>query len=98
MTTDLGPGENDLGRRDRLALGLGEALGDGLDVGLVDQEGHANVVVSKGGVSRDQDVLLGAVVDHGGVGQPGVALNLVNRRNDTGVVDDSLELPDELGT
>lgn len=38
MVVEGGPGEDDLGGSDLLALGLGEALGDGLDLRGVDEE------------------------------------------------------------
>lgn len=93
MTTNLRPGQNHLRSGDGLALSLGEALGDGLDLGLIDEQGNADVVVAEGGVGGNEDVLLGAVVDHGGVGEAGVALDLVHGGDNAGVVDDGLELP-----
>jgi hypothetical protein len=38
VVVEGGPGEDNLGGGDLLALGLGEALGDGLDLGGVDEE------------------------------------------------------------
>lgn len=98
MAAKLGPGQNNLRGGNCLTLSRGEALGDGLHFGLVDQERHAYVVVSEGGVGRDEDVLLGAIIDHGRVGEPGVALDLVHSGHDAGIVDDRLELPSQLET
>jgi hypothetical protein len=89
---DLGPGEDDLGGGDLLALGLGEALGDGLDLGGVDEEGQAEAVVAKGRVGGDVDVLGVAVGEEVLLGQLGVALDLVDGGDDTGVLDDGLDL------
>lgn len=91
-STDLGPGEDDLGRGNLGTLGLGQAVGDGLDLGGVDKEGVAKAVVAKGRVGGDVDVLLVAVVEELAAREPGVALDLVDGRDDTGIVDDSFEL------
>lgn len=92
VAANLGPGEDDLGGGDGLALLLGEALGDGLDLGGVDQQGDAAGVVAKGRVGGDDDALLLAVLNQGVVGQAGVALDLVGGGDDAGGLDDGLEL------
>lgn len=92
MAANLGPGQDDLGGGDGLALLLGEALGDGLDLGGVDQQGEAAGVVAKGGVGGDDDALLLGILDQGVVGQAGVALDLVGGGDDAGGLDDGLEL------
>lgn len=92
MAANLGPGEDDLGGGDSLALLLGEALGDGLDLGGVDQQGEAAGVVAKGRVGGDDDALLLAVLNQGVVGKTGVALDLVGGGDDAGGLDDGLEL------
>lgn len=92
MAANLGPGEDDLGGGDGLALLLGEALGDGLDLGGVDQQGEAAGVVAKGRVGGDDDALLLAVLDQGVVGQTGVALDLVGGGDNAGGLDDGLDL------
>lgn len=86
------PGEDDLGGGDGLALGGAEALGDGLDLGDVDEEGEAPGVVAKGGVGGQDDALLLEVCDELGVGEARVALDLVDGGDDAGVLDDGLEL------
>lgn len=95
VATDLGPGENDLGTSDGLAKLLGEALGRGDDVGVGDEEGLANAVVSKGRVGSDVDVLLLAVLDMLFLLEAGVSLDLVDGGNNTGVGDDGIELAGE---
>lgn len=92
MAANLGPGQDDLGGGDGLALLLGEALGDGLDLGGVDQQGEAAGVVAKGRVGGDDDALLLGVLNQGVVGQAGVALDLVDGGDDAGGLDDGLEL------
>lgn len=92
VAADLGPGEDDLGGGDGLALLLGQVLGDGLDLVRVDEQREALGVVAKGGVGGDDDALLGGVVDQGVVGQTGVALDLVDGGDDAGGLDDGLEL------
>lgn len=92
MAANLGPGEDDLGGGDGLALLLGEALGDGLDLGGVDEQGEAAGVVAKGRVGGDDDALLLAVLDQGVVGQTGVALDLVGGGDNAGGLDDGLDL------
>jgi hypothetical protein len=86
------PGEDDLGGGDGLALGGAEALGDGLDLGDVDEEREAPGVVAKGGVGSQNDALLLEVCDELGVGEARVALDLVDGGDDAGVLDDGLEL------
>ena len=95
---NLGPGEDDLGRSDLGALGLAEAVGNGLDLRAVDEEGNAEVVVAKGRVGGDVNVLLVAVVNELTAGEPGVALDLIDGGDDTGIVDDGLELRRMLAT
>lgn len=90
---DLGPGEDDLGGGDLVALGLGEAVGDVLDLGGVDEEGQAEAVVAEGRVGGDVDVLGVAVGDEILLGQLGVALDLVDGGDDISVLDDGLDLP-----
>lgn len=92
MAANLRPGEDDLGGGDGLALLLGEALGDGLDLGGVDEQGEAAGVVAKGRVGGDDDALLLAVLDQGVVGQTGVALDLVGGGDNAGGLDDGLDL------
>ena len=92
VAAELGPGEDDLGGGDGLAGAAGEALGDGLNLGGVDEQGLAQRVVAKGRVGGDDDVLLGAVVDQGLVGDARVALDLVDGGDDAGFLDDALEL------
>lgn len=92
MAAQLRPCEDDLGGRDRLALGLGQALRNRLDLGRVDQQRQAPGVVAKGRVRRDQDVLLGGVLDELGVGDAWVTLDLVDGGDDASVLDDGLEL------
>lgn len=92
MAAELGPGEDDLGGGDGLAGGLGETLGDGLDLVGVDEQGHAPAVVAKGRVGGNVDVVLGAELDQRRVGEAGVTLDLVDGGGDTGVLDDGLKL------
>lgn len=92
VAANLGPGEDDLGGGDGLALLLGQVLGDGLDLVGVDEQREALGVVAKGGVGGDDDALLGGVLDQGRVGETRVALDLVGGGDDTGGGDDSLEL------
>lgn len=92
MSTNLGPGEDDLGSGHGLALLLGELLGDGLDLGGVDEQGRANVVVAKGGVGGDDDVLLGAVLNQRQVREQWVALDLVDGGDNASLLDDGLDL------
>lgn len=92
VAANLGPGEKNMGRGDSLALGGGQALSGGLDVGVGDEQRGADGVVAKGRVGSDDDVLLGAVVHQLGVQETRVALDLVGRGGDTGGVDDGLEL------
>lgn len=93
MAAELGPGEDDLGGGDLLAGG-GQAVGDGLDLGGVDEERHAPAVVAKGRVGGDVDVVLGGKLNEGRVGQAGVALDLVDGGDDARVLDDGLEVLD----
>jgi hypothetical protein len=92
VAADLGPGEDDLGGGDGLALLLGQVLGDGLDLLGVDEQREALGVVAKGRVGGDDDALLGAVVDQGQVGETGVALDLVGSGDNAGGLNGSLEL------
>lgn len=92
MAADLGPGEDDLGGSDGLALLLGEVLGDGLDLGGADEQGQADGVVAKGRVGGDDDALLLAVLNQGVVGETRVAFDLVGGGDNAGGLDDSLEL------
>lgn len=86
------PGENDLRGGHSLALSLGETVGDGLDLGGVDEQRDAPGVVAKGGVGGQDDTLLLEVGNELGVGDAGVTLDLVNGGGDTGLLDDGLEL------
>lgn len=92
VAANLGPGEQDVGGGDGLALGGSEALSDGLDLGVDDQERGADGVVAKGGVGSQDNVLLGAELDEGKVEEAGVALDLVGGGDDAGGLDDRLEL------
>lgn len=92
VAANLGPGEDDLGGGDGLALLLGQVLGDGLDLVGVDEQRDALGVVAKGGVGGDDDALLGAVLDQGRVGETRVALDLVGGGDDAGGRDNGLEL------
>ena len=92
VAADLGPGEDDLGGGDGLALDLGQAVGDGLDLGDGDQQRQAERVVAERRVGGDEDVLLGAVLDQRVVGDARVALDLVDGGHDAGGFDDVLEL------
>lgn len=92
VAANLGPGEDDLGGGDGLALLLGQVVGDGLDLVGADEQGQALCVVAEGGVGGDDDALLGAVVDQGLVGEAGVALDLVDGGDDAGGLDDGVEL------
>jgi len=92
VAADLGPGEDDLGGSDGLALLLGEVLGDGLDLGGVDEQGQTDGVVAKGRVGGDDDALLLAVLNQGVVGETRVAFDLVGGGDNAGGLDDSLEL------
>jgi hypothetical protein len=95
VATDLGPGENDLGTSDGLAKLLGETLGRGDDVGVGDEEGLADAVVSKGRVGGDVDVLLLAVLDVFFLLEAGVSLDLVDGGNNARVGDNGIELAGE---
>lgn len=92
MAVEGRPGEDNLGGGHGLALGGAEALGDGLDLGDVDEEGETPGVVAKGGVGGQDNALLLEVCDELGVGEARVALDLVGGGDDTGVLDDGLEL------
>lgn len=92
VAADLRPGEDDLRGRHGLALGGGQALGDGLDLGRGDQQRQAQRVVAKGRVGREHDALLGEVLDQRQVGQARVALDLVDGGDDARLGDDGLEL------
>lgn len=92
VAADLGPGEDDLGGSDRLALLLSQAVSDSLDLVGVDEQREALGVVAKGGVGGDDDALALAVVDQGLVGNTRVTLDLVGSGHDAGSFDDSLEL------
>lgn len=52
VTTDLGPGEDNVGRGDLLAGTLGDSLGDLLDLRAGDEEGNVKHVVTEGLVVR----------------------------------------------
>jgi hypothetical protein len=87
VAADLGPGEDDLGG------GGAEALGDGLDLGVLDQQGQAVAVVAESRVGGDVDALLAGVLDEGVVLlEEGVTLDLVGGGDDAGGVDDGLEV------
>lgn len=92
VAADLGPGEEDVGGRDGAALGGGEALGDGLDLVVDDEQRGADGVVAKGRVGRQDDVLVGGVLDERLVEEARVALDLVDGGGDAGGLDDGLEL------
>lgn len=96
VAVKLRPGENDLCGSDGLALGLGETLCDRLDLWDIDEQRQTKGIVSKCGVSCDDDALLFAVVDQRRVGDTRVSLNLVDSRNNARVVDDCLQLVTEM--
>lgn len=87
MTSRLRPGKDDLCAR-RIVL-----LSNGLDGGVSDEQGQAEAVVAKGRVSSDVDSLLLGKGDECIVLQEaGVPLDLVDGRDDTGGLDDGLEV------
>lgn len=92
VAAELRPGQHDLGARDRLARGLGKALGDGLRLGHADQQRQAEAVVAEGRVGGDVDALLRGVLDELGLGVARVALDLVDSGDDARLLDQVLEL------
>lgn len=92
VVAENGPGDDDLSGGDGLALGGSETVGNGLDLGGVDEQRDVPAVVAEGRVGCDDDVLLGAVVNQGGVGQARVALDLVDGGDDASGSDDAFEL------
>lgn len=91
-TSNLGPSEDDLGASDGLAVDLGEALGGGDDVGVVDEEREVLAVVAKGGVGGDVDAFGGAVGDELFLLETGVTLNLVGGGDNTSFGDEDVDL------
>ncbi|KAI6773611.1 hypothetical protein HG531_000460 [Fusarium graminearum] len=92
VVVEGGPGKDDLGRSDLLALGLAEALSDSLDLGSVNEERLAPAVVAEGGVGSEEDTLLLEVLDKLRLRKAGVALDLVHGGGDASVLDDLLKL------
>lgn len=92
ILANLRPRQDYLGAGDLLPSRGGQALGDCLDLRGVDQQGQAEAVVPEGGVGRDQDVLILAVLHQLRLGQARMALNLVDSGYELRVVDNGLEL------
>lgn len=86
VAANLAPGE------DELSGGDAETVGDLLDLVGVDEQRHANVVVAKGRVGSQVNALLGAVLDELGLGETGVALDLVDGGGDAGLLDENVDL------
>lgn len=95
MVTEDRPGDNDLGGGDGLALSSAETVGDSLDFGGIDKQRNVPAVVAESGVSGDDDVLLGAVLDQGDVGKSRVTFDLIDGGDDASGGDDALELEGE---
>jgi hypothetical protein len=92
VVVEGGPGEDDLGGGDLLALGLAEAFSDSLDLRGVDKERLAPAVVAEGGVGSQDDTLLLLVLDKLRLRKTRVTLDLVHGRGNAGVLDDLLKL------
>lgn len=92
MAAFLEEGEDDLSRSDLLTLRGGETLCNGNNLGAVEEQGDTTAVVAEGRVGSEVDVVLGVELDELLLLETGVALDLVDSRGDTGVVDDGLEL------
>lgn len=69
-----------------------EAVGNGLDLGGVDEQRNVPAVVTKGGVGCDDNVLLGAVLDQRKVGVARVTLDLIDSGDDTSSANNTLKL------
>lgn len=92
VATDLAPGQDDLSGSSPLLLS------DGLDLWSCDEKRDVEEVVAKGRVGGDVNVLLLGVGDELVAGEDRVALDLVNSRNNAGLVDELLEgLRSEVG-
>lgn len=92
VVVEGGPGEDDLGGCDLLALGLAEALSNSLDLRSVDEERLAPAVVTESGVSSQDDALLLHVFDKLGLREARVTLDLVHGGGYTGVLNDLFKL------
>ena len=86
VTADLAPGQNDLSGCSALILGYG------LDLRTCDEERDVKEVVAEGRVGGDVDVLLLGVGDELLARKDGVTLDLVNSRNEVGLLDQSFEV------
>lgn len=72
------PSNDDLGGGDSLAPGGSESVGNGLDLGVVDEQRDVPAIIAEGRVGCDDDVLLGGVFNQGKVGKARVTLDLIN--------------------
>ena len=86
VSADLTPGENDLSGCGALLLG------DSLNLRTGDEERDVEEVVTKGGVGGDVDVLLLSIGDKLLARKNRVALDLVNGRDEAGLLDQSLKV------
>lgn len=94
LSANLGPSEDDLRGCNVNSLGLRQLVGDGLDLGGVDEQRQTEAIVSKGRVGRDVDVILVAEGNHLVLVKLGVALDLIDGGGDARVGDDLLQLGD----
>jgi len=81
VTADLTPSQDDL----RWASPL--LFCNGFDFGACDEKWDVEEVVAECGVGRDVDVLLLGILDELLAGKDGVALDLIDRRYETGFLD-----------
>ena len=86
VSTDLTPGKDDLSRSGAFLLSNGLHLRTG------DQEGDVEEVVAEGGVGGDVNVLLLGVGDELLAGENRVTLDLVDGRDEAGLLNQRLEI------
>lgn len=86
VSTDLAPGKDDLSGCDTLLLG------NSLDLRACDEERDVEEVVAEGGVGGDVNVLLLGVGDELLAGENRVTLDLVDGRDEAGLLNQRLEI------